>query len=145
MIRLKGEMVMLEWKEEYSVGVSLIDTQHQHLFEIGNRAFEMLNKELDVKQYDEVAQIIDDLRQYTKYHFQCEEEYMLEIQYRQLFGQKVMHADFIEKLEEFDTKQFQGEEAKNKVGELLSFLFDWLINHIVKKDKLIGEEVRTSV
>ncbi len=35
---------MLEWKDKYSIGVELIDEQHKHLFEIGNKAVKLLKK-----------------------------------------------------------------------------------------------------
>lgn len=33
---------MLEWKEEYSIGVETIDQQHRQLFKIGNKIYDLL-------------------------------------------------------------------------------------------------------
>jgi hemerythrin len=35
---------VIKWSQEYEVGVALIDQQHQKLFEIANRAYELLTK-----------------------------------------------------------------------------------------------------
>ena len=33
---------MLIWKDSYSIDMDLIDTQHKHLFDIGNQAYSLL-------------------------------------------------------------------------------------------------------
>lgn len=79
---------MLYWKEEYSIGIDLIDAQHKHLFDIGNEAYKLLKSDLCLDKYDKIIEIIEDLRQYTKFHFKTEEEYMLKNKCSQFFLQK---------------------------------------------------------
>lgn len=127
---------MLIWKEEYSIGIELIDGQHKHLFEIGNQAYELIKSELRTDQYDEVIQILEDLRQYTKFHFQTEENYMLKINSDQLPSQKIAHAEFIKKIYSIDFKKFDG-DAKKYLDDILSFILNWILEHVLHKDKLI--------
>ncbi|AFM40138.1 hemerythrin-like metal-binding domain-containing protein [Desulfosporosinus acidiphilus SJ4] len=128
---------MLVWKEEYSIGVEHIDEQHKHLFEIGNRIYDLLENYLYVDKYDKIIAIIHELSDYTKYHFKAEEDYMLEIKYPRYFSQKVEHDDFIQKIEQIDFEEIDQDQDKH-IREILTFVFDWVLEHILKKDMLIG-------
>ena len=127
---------MLQWKEEYSIGVQLIDEQHKHLFVIGNNIYDLLENYLYEDKYDKIVMIINELREYTKYHFMTEEDYMLKIKYSKYFNQKVEHDDFIEKIEGIDLKGLDENQDKY-IRDLLTFVFNWILEHILKKDKLI--------
>lgn len=130
---------MLVWKDNYSVGVDIIDEQHKHLFEIGNRAYEILKDKLCIDKYDKMAEVLEDLREYTKYHFKTEEDYMLEAGYERYFVQKVAHKNFIAKLEEYDLDDL-GELADKEIEDILSFIFEWVLEHILKEDKKLLEK-----
>jgi len=127
---------MLQWKEEYAIGVQQIDEQHQHLFEIGNKIYELLENYILDDKYDKIVVILEELRQYTKYHFQSEEQYMLQIKYPRYFSQKVEHDDFISKIEEVELKDID-ENQEKYIRDLLLFVFNWILEHILQKDKLI--------
>ncbi|MBB6216135.1 hemerythrin [Anaerosolibacter carboniphilus] len=130
---------MLIWKEEYSIGVELIDAQHQHLFEIGNSAYKLLRDDFCTDKYDKVVQIIEDLRQYTQFHFKSEEEYMKKINYRRYFSQKVEHDDFIRKINAVNL-DIVDENPEKYLEDILAFIFNWTLEHILQKDKLIKAE-----
>lgn len=127
---------MLVWKDEYSIGVELIDAQHQRLFEIGNDIYNLLENYLLDDKYDKIMLIIQELKDYTKYHFKTEEEYMMQIKYPKFFSQKVAHDDFINKIEEFELQDIDQDQEKY-IRELLEFVFTWILEHIVRQDKLI--------
>ncbi|NLP44928.1 MAG: hemerythrin family protein [Peptococcaceae bacterium] len=127
---------MLVWKDEYSIGVELIDAQHQRLFEIGNDIYNLLENYLLDDKYDKIMVIIQELKDYTKYHFKTEEEYMMQIKYPKFFSQKVAHDDFINKIEEFELQDIDQDQEKY-IRELLEFVFTWILEHIVRQDKLI--------
>ena len=65
-----------EFTEEYYTGIKMIDEEHAKLFEIANRAYELLTNKFKVDKYDEIADVLEELKDYTKYHFNHEEEYM---------------------------------------------------------------------
>ena len=127
---------MLQWKAEYLIGVELIDEQHKHLFEIGNRIYELLENYIYVDKYDKIVAIINELSEYTRYHFKTEENYMIQIKYPKYFDQKVEHDDFIRKIEEIDLRDLDENQNKH-IGDILTFVFTWILEHILKKDKLI--------
>lgn len=127
---------MLHWKDDYAIGVEIIDEQHKHLFEIGNKIYDLLENYLLDDKYDKVVTIIQELGNYTKYHFKTEEDYMLQIRYPKYFSQKVEHDDFIKKIEEIDLKDLDQNQDKH-IRDILTFVFKWVLEHILKKDKLI--------
>lgn len=130
---------MYEMKDEYLTGIAFIDEEHTKLFEITNRLYNVLEDQFIPDKYDYIVDILKELTEYTKYHFKHEEEFMKSINYKRLLSQMVSHKDFVSqiesiKLEEADIAQ------EVTMTKLLDFLYDWLVNHICKSDKLIAEE-----
>lgn len=129
---------MYEMKPEYYTGIEFIDQEHSKLFEIANEAHELLVDQFIPDKYDYIVEVIQKLKDYTEYHFNHEEEYMQSVGYKRLLSQKVAHNDFIEKLDAIDLNVMD-EKQKDVLLDLLDFLATWLIEHILKKDKLIAE------
>ena len=127
---------MFEWKEEYIIGIDKIDEQHKKLFEIAGRAYSLLKNDFYVDKYDKVVAILGELKDYTIFHFQYEEEYMLKIGYKKFFSQKVEHDQFIEKIKSVNLDKID-EDQDAYIMEIIKFITDWLVEHILKKDKLI--------
>jgi hemerythrin len=131
-----GGMIMYEMKPEYFTGIDFIDEEHAKLFSIANEAYELLENQFIPDKYDYIMQVMNELKDYTKYHFNHEEEYMNSIGYKRILSQKVAHNDFIEKLNEFNPDVID-ENQKEALFDILDFLTTWLVEHILKKDKLI--------
>lgn len=131
-------MAMYEMKPEYYTGINFIDEEHKKLFEIANTAYELLMNEFIPDKYDYIMEVVDELRDYTKYHFDHEEDYMNNIKYKRLLSQKVSHDDFIEKINAYDS-EIVDENQRGSLLELLDYLTTWLVEHIYKQDKLIAE------
>jgi hemerythrin len=131
-------MAMYEMKPEYYTGINFIDEEHKKLFDIANTAYELLTNEFIPDKYDYIMEVVNELRDYAKYHFDHEETYMNSINYRRVLSQKVSHDDFIERIGKYDA-DIVDEKQKESLLELLEFLTSWLVEHIYKKDKLIAE------
>lgn len=131
---------MYEMKQEYFIGITLIDEEHKQLFQYANEAYELLHEEFTPDKYDNISKILENLREYTKKHFADEEAYMESIQYKRLFTQKIQHQAFVDKLDELDLEHL-GElgDQDEQITEILNFLTDWLVNHILNVDGLIGK------
>ena len=127
---------MFEMKEKYKTGITLIDAEHEKLFEIGERAYQLLKNPYEMDKYDKIVEVIEELKEYTIYHFKDEENYMESINYKRLFTQKMDHAGFIEKLEGMNLNKVDENQDEAIMG-ILTFLNDWLVNHILEKDLLI--------
>ena len=124
-------MALLEWNDTLSVSVGEIDGQHQKLVETINELHDAMRQR---KSREVMGDILSALVDYTATHFKTEEDYFIEFGYPDADKHKQEHADFVEKALEFKS----GFEA-GKLGvsiEVMSFLSDWIRNHIKGSDKL---------
>lgn len=122
---------MLKWKTEFETGISHIDEQHKHLFEIGNKAYALLDDDMD--RFDEIVAVIGELKEYTVYHFTSEEEYMKSVGHRKFLSHKVEHDDFIKKVSEIDFEKLD-ENQEEYLRSIIGLVFDWVTEHILGKD-----------
>jgi hemerythrin len=127
---------MFKWKQDYVLGVEIIDVQHEKLFEIGERAYQLLKDKFRTDKYDEIVSILAELKDYTIFHFETEEEYMMSIGYKKFLSHKVYHNDFMETINNANL----GSIDKNQdeyIMELLGFVAKWIDEHILQQDKQI--------
>lgn len=129
---------MYEMKDEYKTGIDFIDEEHKRLFEIANETYELLSNDLIPDKYDYIIEVVNKLKDYTKMHFEHEEEYMRSISYKRMFTQKTEHDAFIAKLAEYDIESID-ERQVDSIYELIELINNWLIYHIFENDKLIGQ------
>ena len=127
---------MFQMEKKYKIGVPQIDEEHEKLFEIGERAYQLLKDPYVIDKYDKIVEVIEELKAYTVYHFKDEEDYMESINYKRLFTQKIDHADFIKKINDVNLDKIDENQDEAIMG-ILTFLNDWLISHILEKDLLI--------
>jgi len=139
-IVLKGgnRMAMYEMKPEYYTGIEFIDEEHKKLFEIINKIYELLTNEFIPDKYDYILEVVNELKDYAKYHFDHEESYMSSIKYKRFLSHKVAHEEFIEKISKYEPDDID-ENQKETLLELLDFLTTWLEDHILMQDKLIAD------
>lgn len=128
---------MYEFKEEYKTGIEFIDEQHKMLFNIADRGYLLLKDDFTIDKYDKLVALIHELKDYTAFHFNAEEKYMESINYKRMFTQKTEHALFIKKLDNMDLNDID-ENQDDAIQKILQFLNDWLTEHILGNDKLIG-------
>lgn len=126
-------MSIFSWNKSYEIGIEKIDEQHKNLVEIISHLFESMKVGLG---YKEINPTIEQLRDYTIYHFTEEEKYMKEINYPEISEHIESHQYFIEIVQDFAKRQLEGEIALSL--KLLDFLKNWLLNHILVTDKKIA-------
>ncbi|MDY6053326.1 MAG: hemerythrin family protein [Anaerovibrio sp.] len=126
-----------EFTDEYLTGIELIDTEHAHLFELANKAYDLLTDQFALDKYDRIAALLEELREYTKTHFAHEEECMESINFRHIWSEKHQHITFVNRLESIDLKAMD-ENQQEHLMEIIEFLALWLQGHIKGADKRIG-------
>lgn len=120
----------LEWEEKYSVGVSVIDSQHQMMFGIINELIEAIDTRTNEERLDK---IIASIVQYKDLHFQTEEKYFKEFNYPEAPAHIAEHEGFKKKIAELKEKC---SADKNEFAfQLVDFLEDWLIDHLMNVDQ----------
>ena len=129
---------MYYFKDEYLTGVELVDEEHKELFRIIGRVYEIIADDFKADRNDEVIRLLEELRIYTKSHFMDEEEYLRSIQYEGLGAQKAAHDIFSAGLDEIDLNKI-GIHQQGMVEELITFLAEWLVDHILHMDKKFGQ------
>lgn len=122
--------------EKYKTGIELIDNEHRRLFEIIKETHELTNDVLFNDKYDDIQVILAQLKDYTIMHFKDEEEYMEKQNYEGLEIQKYAHQAFVDRLNEVNLDEVDSDQ-EGYLKELIDFLLDWLVNHILKMDKQI--------
>ena len=130
-----------EFTKDYYTGIDFIDEEHAKLFEIANRAYDLLTNQFVTDKYDAIVAVLEELKDYTKYHFNHEEEYMKSINYPKRFSQLHQHTQFINKLESYNLKEIDVNQQEGLL-EILDFLALWLQSHIKGMDKKIGEAAK---
>ena len=132
----------LEWKDEYSVGIDSIDQQHKRLVNLINQLHTAVHYSTG-EEFEREA--LDELVDYTKTHFSYEEGLMEQNGYPDFEPHKEQHRQMILKVEEVLAEYEQNQHTA--MNSALSYLSDWLINHINGTDKeyssyLIGKGVK---
>jgi hemerythrin len=123
-------MSKIEWDDFYSVHIPKIDEQHKGL--VG------MISELQVAMSngaakDVLGKVLDNLIDYTIVHFNTEEELLRTNNYPEFDKHKLEHERLTGRVQEFKSKFSNGGIATT--FELMEFLSDWLIQHIVESDK----------
>ncbi|MFC1745225.1 bacteriohemerythrin [Candidatus Riflebacteria bacterium] len=124
---------MVEWNDDFSIKIPLVDGQHKILFQMCTM-FEEAASDGESRGVLEI--LFKSLTDYTVSHFHTEEKMMQRYSYPGLKEQMKEHDDFCEKLTEFKERFSRSEMIS---GEIAEFLAKWLKNHIYVLDKKMGE------
>lgn len=126
---------MFEWDDILSVGIEVVDDQHQELFRIGRELVYVLeNTSAGLDQYDDIIKLLKELHTYANYHFSEEEKLMEAADFIGLPAHRFQHKIFVKKIEEIELDELD-EDQKNHALDLLDFLAHWITNHIMKVDR----------
>lgn len=123
-----------QWKERYSLKIPEIDAQHKRLFEIGEHAYELASLNDDYDHFDEIRTIINELLEYTQYHFKYEEEFMSTFNYPDINDQITSHNFYVNKIKGITDSQIDDDQHK-AVLDILDFLAEWISSHILISDR----------
>ena len=123
--------VLMDWSDSvFSVDIKLIDDQHKVLLKLINELYGSFRKG---QAKDKMGTIIDELVNYTSYHFGVEEKYFSDFNYSDTPAHLHQHVKFVDAILKFKNEFTSGKAAVSY--EVLNFLKDWLINHIQVTDK----------
>ena len=127
-------MHLIQWNEEMSVHNEEIDAQHKKLIFILNN----LQVAVAERQNREVlSKIIEELLDYTQYHFSTEEKHLHLLEPKLAVKHKQEHDYFVGKIKEFKDGYKSGRLLLSL--DVLDFLNDWLVNHIMGIDQIYSK------
>jgi len=125
-------MDLLIWGHTYSIGNDLVDNQHKKLMELINTLHRIESGESD----EDINDVLNELVNYTVYHFKSEEELQQKHNYPGYEAHKEIHKQLVSEVSKNLELLRTGDEAIKE--KLMIFLTDWLKDHILGEDKKLG-------
>ncbi|MEN3046748.1 MAG: bacteriohemerythrin [Candidatus Hydrothermales bacterium] len=132
-------MSFIKWDEKFAIGIREIDEQHKKFFEILN---ELHSAMWQGKGKEIIDKVLNELKNYSEYHFNTEENFMNRYNYQEFQKHKDEHEFFKTKIKEVLDKH-----EKRLLGisiEVLYFMKNWLTNHILNTDKKLSTLLQKS-
>ena len=127
-------MELLQWHDSFSVGVNLVDQQHQKLFSLINELIVKTEKE---QQKKIISKVLDDLLDYTDYHFKTEEKlFKIHPGFKK---HQHIHQGFVDKVSGF-VSAFKMGNTDFKPA-IIGFLVNWIKSHVLDTDKVYFQEL----
>jgi len=122
--------VLFEWRDEYSVGIGVLDEQHRHIFQLLNLLHEAIHTEHGPAA---LGSLLDELIVYVRWHFAAEELLMQAFAFPEALTHELDHERQLRVLAEFRDQLADGRERL--VPTLLDYMASWLIRHILTTDR----------
>lgn len=126
----------MQWKEEFEIGIPLIDTQHKQLFRFNEELELSMQKGLKVS---DVSSLLLKIKQYAARHFAMEEKYMRDIKYPSLDEQKEAHVYFTTKFQEIQDNFNEVGLTGELVNQIHNELIGWVTTHVTGMDQAFGD------
>jgi hemerythrin-like metal-binding protein len=113
--------------EKYKLGIEIIDIQHQKIFDIIDKLILIY----DSGDSESFSEIIEELIEYSMYHFETEEEYFKVINFYDAENHINLHNVFIQTINYYSDE----EKDSSTIKKMYSFLQHWIKKHILIEDK----------
>ncbi len=126
-------MPRIVWNDTFSVHVPEIDDQHKKWIDIINELHDTLMRQQGKVLLRITGETFRAMEEYSRFHFDYEEEYMRKINYPGLERHKQEHDDFRIKIVGYQKELEAGDLILN--SEVMKILMNWLTQHILTQDK----------
>lgn len=134
-------MTILAWSREFETGIETVDRQHHELVNRINAAAPLLAAARDRKPAN-AAELLGALSDYVGFHFAMEENMMRELGLdpRHVDVHRGSHQEFARHVREM-CEAYMADGAVTGT-ELLTFVANWLIFHILGEDQSMARQVQ---
>jgi len=122
--------MLFQWNNSYSVHIGVIDTQHKTLVSMVNDLHQAMT---GGSGKDKLGGILSNLIKYTQAHFATEERLMQSHGYPDFLAHKSEHDNLTHTVLDLQRRFLSGQVALSI--EVMEFLNDWLVKHILGSDK----------
>lgn len=131
---------MFQFTPDCVLGVEQIDNEHRHLFELIHKIMNMLQNNYLPDRYSDIKEVLIELDNYAEQHFEHEEAYMEKIRDPELILQRSQHMVFRNKVRDWGFMDIDDIEEQSRIlEEMMLFLAEWLYQHIIGSDIMIGK------
>ncbi len=132
----------IEWDETLSINNEEIDRQHKKWIQIHNRLRNILLTG-DTKEISSAGpEILDEMLEYARFHFNFEEEQMRQVGYEGLTEHCRLHKEFEMKISDYRRKVQSGEMSVS--GIMIMVLKSWLLELVSDEDKKFSRFLRST-
>lgn len=132
-------MPIMTWNNSFATGIESIDKQHQQLVGYVNELFDAITQ----KRGEAVTKrLLGDLVTYTVSHFAHEEQFFRRFKYPDTAAHVAEHEGLKKQVGDFAKKYAAGQATVN--AELMTFLRNWLANHIMQSDKRYAAHLKAN-
>ncbi len=130
-------MLTNEWTPSLEVGVGEMDQDHRVLFDLLQR----IQHADDCGDFEEAKRVLEELHQYTEWHFAREEALMRIHRYEFAAEHREEHQRL-----SLQVERMQDELAHDHLmpHDIATFMQRWLVNHIAGADRHAGEAIAQS-
>jgi hemerythrin-like metal-binding protein len=129
-------MALLQWKDQYSVGIDAVDHEHRELIELINR----LHDELSASRATplSVEEFFGDLLKGISAHFALEERFMRDERYDQLTQHKADHERLLDDIRDMMDDVIGEPEVDNLSARLDAWFSRHFETHDARLHKALG-------
>lgn len=128
-------MSLLEWKDQYLLGMEALDYEHKDLFQCLNQIHEQCSYKAD---YDTIADCLGRLYNRLAAHFALEEDTMREMKNPHYAAHKAEHDRFLDEVAGA-VASFREEFEHKDIDTLAHRVQKWIIGHITTFDRQLVE------
>lgn len=122
-------MALIEWREEYSTGISGVDFEHQELIALINSVYEMLG---DSSDKTNIINCLGDIYGSISSHFALEERWMEQNNYDDYKVHREDHERLLDDIGDI-TDDVETSNELN-IEQLRERLSNWFLNHFKTHD-----------
>ena len=124
---------VVAWSSAYALGLEEIDVQHKMLFDLIHVLWDHIVQQ---SPKEKVLATLGELERYTLSHFTAEETFMRVSGYPGFSEHKAAHTKFVQRVEREKAAIVAGNDLS---FDVLTFLKDWLVDHILVADKAYAD------
>ena len=132
-------MEKLQWNENLSVGVELIDQQHRTLIE---RLDDFAAAVDDNRGATQIVKTLTFLIEYTEFHFDAEEKHMAESEFPGREEHHGMHEELKATLAGLEQDFREDGATAVLAGAIHKLMVNWLVKHIREVDTQFGSYLK---
>ena len=127
------------WSESYSLGNEQLDAQHRQLFDFVS---DLVSACIDGSSTEKLNETLEFLVNYAVRHFADEEALQIQYNYPDYENHKKKHEDFKAQVLQLVERFHNSESPTELNNDINKIVVRWLISHIQREDKKIGDHIR---
>jgi hemerythrin-like metal-binding protein len=118
------------WKDDYLVGHDVLDMHHRRMLAIINSLYHAMAAD---EAESQLASLFQGVVDYGQMHFQAEESILRKVEYPNLREHEAMHQAYVQRVGGLMRERVV--TPHNLSLDVLQFLKEWWLNHILEMDK----------